>query len=92
MSHTPHELAEEFPESAELLRPLKMSSAHFAKLFEEYHEVNRQIHRMETSVEPAGEAVEAVLRRKRMMLKDQIHAGLKADFTRKAGADGKSDD
>lgn len=92
MSHTPHELAEEFPESAERLRALKASSAHFATLCDQYHEVNRQIHRMETSVEPAGEAVEAVMRRKRMMLKDEIFAGLKADFSETEPTNGKSDD
>jgi uncharacterized protein YdcH (DUF465 family) len=92
MSHTPHELAEEFPESAERLRALKASSAHFAKLCDEYHEVNRQIHRMETNVEPAGEAVEAVMRRKRMMLKDEIYAGLKANSSETEPAHGKSDD
>lgn len=92
MSHTPHELAAEFPESAERLRALKASSAHFAKLCDEYHEINRQIHRMETNVEPAGEAVEAVMRRKRMMLKDEIYAGLKADAIETVPAHGKSDD
>jgi hypothetical protein len=92
MSHTPHELADEFPESAERLHALKISSAHFAKLFDEYHEVNRQIHRMESLVEPAGEAVEAVMRRKRMMLKDAIYAALKADSSTAEGADVKSDD
>ena len=92
MSHNPHELAEEFPESAERLRALKASSAHFAKLCDEYHEVNRQIHRMETNVEPAGEAVEAVMRRKRMMLKDEIYAGLKAGSSETEAAHGKSDD
>ena len=92
MSHTPHELAEEFPESVERLRALKASSAHFAKLCDEYHEVNRQIHRMETSVEPVGEAVEAGMRRKRMMLKDEIYAGLKAASRETEPAHGKSDD
>lgn len=92
MSHTPHELAEEFPNDTAQLHELKMSSAHFAKLFDEYHDVNRQIHRMETHVEPASEAAEAALRRRRMMLKDEIHAGLKAQAARTEGAHGKSDD
>jgi len=91
MSHTPHELAEEFPNDAAHLHALNTSSAHFAKRFDEYHDVNRQIHRMETHVEPASEAEEAVLRRRRMMLKDEIHAGLKAQAARTEGANGKSD-
>ncbi|WP_291200040.1 DUF465 domain-containing protein [Hyphomonas sp.] len=92
MTHKPHDLVEEFPESAEQLHALKMSSPHFSKLFEEYHEVNRQINRMETRVEPASEELEMALRRKRMVLKDEIYAGLKAASAAKGGADGKSDD
>lgn len=91
MTHTPHELADEFPESAAQLQALKTSNAHFTKLFEEYHEVNRQIHRIETRVEPASSEFETALRRKRMVLKDEIYAGLKAAFSAKGGADGKSD-
>ncbi len=82
MTHTPHELADEFPESAAQLHALKTSNPHFTRLFEEYHEVNRQIHRIETRVEPASEELEYVLRRKRMVLKDEIYAGLKAAFQR----------
>jgi uncharacterized protein len=84
MTHKPHDLAEEFPDSAEQLHALKMSTPHFTQLFEEYNEVNRQINRMETRVEPASEELEMVLRRKRMMLKDEIYAGLKAAFQRGA--------
>ena len=79
MSHTPHELAEEFPEAADRIRELKETDAHFARLAEEYHEVNRQIHRIETDVEPASDAFQTQLRRQRMALKDELFALLKAD-------------
>ena len=72
MSHTPHELAEEFPDAAEKLHALKMENAHFRKLAEEYHDVNRAIHRAETLVEPMSDDHEAELRRKRLHLKDEI--------------------
>ena len=52
MSHTPHELAEEFPELTEQMHTLKLSNTHFSRLFDEYHEINRQIHRAETNIEP----------------------------------------
>ena len=52
MSHTPHELAEEFPEFVEKMSALKVSDSHFAKLAEAYHELNRAVHRAETNVEP----------------------------------------
>ncbi|MFN3689167.1 YdcH family protein [Salinarimonas sp.] len=78
MSHVPHELAEEFPEAAEKIHALKTTNAHFARLAETYHEVNREIHRIETRVEPTSEEVEQELRRKRMHLKDEIAAMLAA--------------
>jgi uncharacterized protein YdcH (DUF465 family) len=72
MSHTPHELAEEFPEATDRIHALKQSDAHFARLVDEYHEVNRAVHRAETRVEAVSEQAEAELRRKRMQLKDEI--------------------
>ena len=35
MSHTPHELAEEFPDKVELMSQLKQTDAHFARLADE---------------------------------------------------------
>ena len=72
MSHTPHELAEEFPDKVELMSQLKQSDAHFARLADEYHEVNRSVHRAETNVEPMEELAEGELRKKRAALKDEI--------------------
>lgn len=72
MSHTPHELAEEFPDHVEKMSALKQSDAHFAKLFDNYHEVNRTVHRAETNVEPIDAMAETELRKQRGMLKDQI--------------------
>lgn len=72
MSHTPHELAEEFPEHATKLHELKTADSHFARLADEYHEVNRAVHRAETNVEPMAEEAEIELRRKRLALKDEI--------------------
>lgn len=74
MSHTPHELAEEFPDKAELMSQLKQSDAHFARLSDEYHEINRTVHRAETNIEPMEELAEVELRKKRAALKDEIWA------------------
>ncbi len=74
MSHTPHELAEEFPDKVELMSQLKQSNAHFARLSDEYHEVNRTVHRAETNVAPVEELAEVDLRKKRAALKDEIWA------------------
>lgn len=72
MTHTPNELAEEFPNHVENMHDLKLNNAHFAKLAELYHEVNREIHRIETGVEAASEIHETSLRKQRLMLKDHI--------------------
>ena len=79
MSHTPHELAEEFPEFVEKMSDLKTADAHFAKMFDEYHELNRKVHRAETNVEPREELSEVDLRKRRGALKDEIYAYLKAN-------------
>lgn len=76
MSNTPHELAEEFPEFADKMSALKQSDAHFAKLADEYHDINGQIHRAETNVEPMDTLAETALRKSRGALKDQIWAYL----------------
>ena len=78
MSHTPHELAADFPDKAELISELKQSDAHFARLAEEYHEINRTVHRAETNVEPMSPTAETELRKRRAALKDELWARLSA--------------
>ena len=78
MSHVPHELAEEFPDQLDAIHTMKTSNAHFAKLADSYHTVNREIHRIETGVQPSAENHETGLRKQRMALKDEI-AGMLRD-------------
>lgn len=78
MSHTPHELLEEFPEHADKISALKTSDAHFARLAEEYHEINRAVHRAETDVEPTDDLHMAEMRKQRAALKDEIYRMLTA--------------
>ncbi|MBL4731017.1 MAG: DUF465 domain-containing protein [Rhizobiaceae bacterium] len=73
MSHVPHELAEEFPQQAEAIRNLKASDAHFARLADEYHEVNREVHRIEAGVEPSSDVRAEDLRKTRFRLKEEIN-------------------
>ncbi|SDG17101.1 hypothetical protein SAMN05216241_10694 [Limimonas halophila] len=77
MTHTPHELADEFPEHTQRIHDLKVSDDHFAKLADDYHEVNRQVHRMETDMEPVSDEVLEEARKKRLALKDEIAAYLR---------------
>ncbi|WP_322990280.1 MULTISPECIES: YdcH family protein [unclassified Hoeflea] len=78
MSNTPHELTEEFPEHLAKLQELKLGDAHFAKLSDAYHEVNRAIHRAETDIEPTSDAHMEEMRKERMKLKDEIYGMLTA--------------
>jgi len=78
MSNTPHELAEEFPEHVEKIRDLKMNDGHFTRLSNEYHDVNRSIHRAETNIEPTDDHHMEDMRKKRMRLKDEIYGMLSA--------------
>lgn len=72
MSHTPHELADEFPEYRDVLHTLKLRHARFATLSARYHEINRDIHRIETDVEPASDARAEALKKERLHLLDEV--------------------
>ena len=72
MSHVPHELAEEFPELKNKIHELKISNAHFAKLADEYHSLNREIHRVEAAGVNIGDESFEDLKKKRLLLKDEI--------------------
>ncbi|HMN72449.1 MAG TPA: YdcH family protein [Rhodoblastus sp.] len=72
MSHVAHELTDEFPAKVETIHELKASSAHFARLAERYHELNRALHRMEANVEPADDFTMEELKKERLSLKDEI--------------------
>ncbi len=78
MSNTPHELAADFPEFADKIHSLKVEDAHFARLAEEYHEINRAIHRAETNIQPTDDFNNEEMRKQRMVLKDELYAMLKA--------------
>jgi uncharacterized protein len=78
MSHTPHELNEMFPDKVDAIHRLKLENAHFAKLADQYHEVNRAIHRIETEVEPTSDAHAEELKKQRLALSDEITSMLAA--------------
>lgn len=78
MSNTPHELHEEFPQLVEKMHALKIENAHFARLAEEYHMVNRAVHRAESDVEPTDDLHMAEMRKQRAALKDEIYRMLTA--------------
>jgi uncharacterized protein YdcH (DUF465 family) len=79
MSHVPHELHEEFPNDIERLREMRQSNTHVARLMDEYHELNRTLHRGETNVEPMADSELTQMRKQRLMLKDEIARLLRSE-------------
>lgn len=72
MTHTPHELHEEFPEFADKIHEMKLANNHFTKLADEYHRLNRDIHRAETDIEPTSDDHLEEMKKARLKLKDEI--------------------
>lgn len=76
MSHVANELQDEFPEATALLHRLKLEDAHFAKLADRHHELNREIHRIDIGIEPASDDRAEALKKERLALLDAIAARL----------------
>ncbi|MCZ4279254.1 DUF465 domain-containing protein [Kiloniella laminariae] len=76
--HTPHELVDEFPEYRDRIRDKKLSDAHFAKLADDYHRVNRMVHRHESEVEVLSDDHITEIKKERLVLKDTIFSFLSA--------------
>ena len=68
----PHAIHEEFPNDGERIHALKVSNAHFARLLEEYDQVNDEVAGAESRQTPMSDEAESGLRRKRASLKDEI--------------------
>ena len=67
-----HDLYHEFPELETQIHTLKTSNAHFKKLYDTYHTVNKDIHRIETGAEATSDEVLNELRVRRVHLKDEL--------------------
>lgn len=72
--HTPNELTKIFARDRELITQLKTQDAHFARLAGDYHEVNRQVHRIEAETEAASDERFETLKKQRLKLLDEITA------------------
>ena len=72
-----HDLVHELPEFREKIHELKVSNNHFAKLFDEYHEVDHEVRRIEQEVETPSDEYTEELKKKRLHLKDELFTMLK---------------
>ncbi|MCL5778137.1 YdcH family protein [Limibaculum sp. FT325] len=78
MTHTPHELSEAFPQDAATIHALKAQDAHFARMADEYHRLNRIIHRAETDIEPVADFTLEDMKKERLRLLDAIGSQIRS--------------
>jgi len=72
-----HDLHHEFPEFHDEIHHLKINDTHFARLFNEYHEVNKEVIRIEEGIENTTDAYLEERKLKRLNLKDNLFIMLK---------------
>jgi uncharacterized protein YdcH (DUF465 family) len=78
MHNEQHDLTHEFPEYKDRIHTLKSENPHFRQLFDEYHGVERQAHRAGTDVEPLSDEHAEEVKKRRLQLKDELYAMLRA--------------
>ena len=76
MSVEHHDLVHELPEHREKIHALKLANAHFAKLFDEYHEATKEVERLESIGVPVSDEGFEEQKKKRVQLKDQLYSML----------------
>ncbi|MCX6893953.1 MAG: DUF465 domain-containing protein [Verrucomicrobia bacterium] len=69
-----HPFVSEFPEHREVIRHLRLSDNKFRQMFEEYHQLDDEICRIEEDVEYATDQQIDELKFKRAKLKDALYA------------------
>jgi uncharacterized protein YdcH (DUF465 family) len=72
-----HDLIHEFPEYKDKIHQLKTTNEHFARLFEEYHEIEHEVRRIEEGVETTSDDYLEIQKKKRLNLKDRLLEMLK---------------
>lgn len=73
-----HDLIHELPEYKDKIHELKTTNKHFAKLFDEYHEVNKQVLRIEQGIDNTSDEFAETTKKRRLHLKDELFNMLKA--------------
>lgn len=74
MSDQGHDLADLFPEDAEVLHRLKLESAHFRRLADEHHALTKQIEQIEEDIAPGSDERLEELKKERLAALDAIAA------------------
>ena len=69
-----HPFVSEFSEHRDTIRHLRLADNHFRKMFEEYHQLDDEVARIEEEVEFATDQRMDELKLRRAQLKDALYA------------------
>lgn len=72
-----HDLHAEFPEYEQEIHELKVNNSRFARLFEDYHKVEHEVHRIEVGVENSSDDYLEEKKKERLALKDELFQMIK---------------
>lgn len=73
-----HDLISEFPDHEETILSLKQSNPHFARMCDEYREINGEILRIEHEEQAASDFYLEESKKRRLQLLDQIYQMIEA--------------
>lgn len=66
-----------FPEYRDLITQLKTSDNHFGRLFDQHNALDQKIKNMESRIEAATHEQIELLKKEKLLLKDQLYAILR---------------
>lgn len=73
-----HDLAEDFPEFSDRIAELRRSDPHFARVYDDYREVNKEVVRAGLRRTVHSDLYTQALKRTRLAQKDQLYAMLRS--------------
>ncbi|EXI77584.1 MAG: hypothetical protein AW10_03597 [Candidatus Accumulibacter appositus] len=73
-----HDLHHEFPEYLDSIHALKASSEPFGEMYDEYHQLTREVERLEEEDLPVDDFTIETMKKQRVLLKDQMYRMLVA--------------
>jgi uncharacterized protein YdcH (DUF465 family) len=79
MSLEKHSLVKEFPEHQHTIRHLKMNDMHFAKMFDEYHDIDHEVFSLESGKGASSDEYLETQKLRRVQLKDTLFALVKKE-------------
>lgn len=77
MMRIPHELSDEFSQEFPLVERMMGDNRAFARLATDYEQVNREIFSIESEESPTTDEVLETLKKRRLLLKDEIASVLR---------------